>query len=526
MRRLLLGPVVVALGCTGVINGERSPAPSADSVGVSGARRLSRVELDATLRDLLGESMAPAQMLLPADSTDPFDNDYHQQLASGALIEAVEQLAVTAADHLLADPVRRAQLVPCLATGPDDAGCLRAFIDSFGRRVFRRPLTADEVTNFLSLQALAIEDGSFDTGVKLVMRAMLQEPEFLYRVELGRPSTQPGVFKLSTYELATRMSYFVIGSTPPDWLLDAAREGGLDTKDGLRATAAQLLQDPRAHAQVERFHSLWLGYHRLPHSADLVASMQAESNALVDRVAFSNADYLTLFTSTEAFVNAQLAAQYELTNFTGGTGFAWTPYGTAPRRGLLSHGAVLSQGVKFSDSSPTQRGIFVRNRLLCQEVPPPPPNVNVDQAPVSTSPCKIDRYSTHASNGGCKSCHQNLDPIGFGLERYDRAGKFRMHDDNLPSCPIEGKGHVTGATDLAFEGPSGLADALIASGQFEHCIVTQVFRFANGRREKAEDAALISKLTSEFTSDERKFQSLLIDLITDDTFGFRRDEEL
>jgi Protein of unknown function (DUF1588)/Protein of unknown function (DUF1592)/Protein of unknown function (DUF1595)/Protein of unknown function (DUF1585) len=416
--------------------------------------------------------------------------------------------------------------VPCIATGPQDTGCLRAFIEAFGRRAYRRPLSADEVTTFLGLQALAIEDGSFDTGVKLVIRAMLQEPEFLYRVELGRPSTQPGVFKLSAYELATRLSYFLVGSTPPEWLLDAARDGALDTKDGLRTAASRLLQDPRAHAQVERFHSLWLGYHRLPHSADLTASMQAESNALVDRVAFSNADYLTLFTSTETFVNAQLAAQYELPNFTGGSGFAWTSYGTAPRRGLLSHGAVLSQGVKFSDSSPTQRGIFVRNRLLCQEVPPPPPNVNVDQAPVSTSPCKVDRYSTHASNGGCKSCHQNLDPIGFGLERFDRQGKYRTHDDNLPTCAIEGKGQVTGATTLSFEGPSGLADALIASGQFEHCIVTQVFRFANGRREKADDAALITKLTQEFTGDERQFQSLLIDLVTDDTFGFRRDEEI
>jgi len=530
VRRLHFAVLSVLCGCMGQIDGPMSLTDAqAQEVPVTGLRRLSRVELDQSLRDLFGDQARRAQRLLPPEPTDPFDNDYRQQLASAALVEAVEALAVELADATLADPVRRASLLPCMPTGPADVACLRAFTETFGRRVLRRPLTTEEVDRFMTLQPLAVEANDFDFGVKLVIRALVQEPAFLYRVELGVPLAQAGLAQLGAYELATRLSYFLVGSTPPDWLLDQAADGTLDSRDGLVAAAQRLLATQDAKAQVERFHSLWLGYHRLPHAIDLTTAMQAESGALVDRVVFEQAgDYFDLFTATDSYVNAQLATHYGLASAPSGTGFQWLPYGSAPRKGLLSHGAVLSQGVKFADSSPTQRGIFIRTRLLCMDVGAPPPGVNVDEQPVSTSPCKKDRYQAHASVGGCKSCHQQIDPIGFGLERYDREGKYRMTDDGLPQCPIEGTGTVTGAPagDLSFAGPDGLADALIASGAFERCIVTQVFRFEQGRRERPDDVAALDARTARFKADDRHFQGLLIDMVTDDTFRFRRDEEV
>lgn len=532
VRRLHL-LVLLTLGCTGSISGPPSltlSAADAAQVGTSGLRRLSKVEVDATVRELLGDDQGRGRRLLPPDSTDPFDNDHHQQTASGALVEAAEALGVELADSVLVDPQQRARLLPCQPTGPSDAGCLRVFVETFGRRAFRRPLTQAEVEHFMTLQPFAVEAADFDFGVKLVIRAILQHPAFLYRVELGEPvSGQPGVFRLTSFELATRLSYFLVGTTPPAWLLDAAAAGELGTKEGVRTAAKRLLADPLAKEQLERFHALWLGYHRLPHPLALTQAMQQESDALVDRVVFTEgSDYFTLFTASDTFVNSTLATQYGLTNFAGGTGFQWTPYGGAPRKGLLSHGSVLSQGVKFSDTSPTQRGIFVRNRLLCQEVRPPPPGVNVDQPPTSTSPCKKDRYSTHASVGGCKGCHDTIDPIGFGLERFDREGRYRTTDDGLANCPIEGQGVVTGAPagDLSFSGPDGLADALIASGAFERCVVTQVFRFAQGRREEGLDVPGILERTETFKTGQRNFQALLLDVVTDETFAFRREEEV
>ncbi len=532
MRRALTTLAVLA-GCTGTIHGpsaSKPVAPESDQVAVAGLRRLSRAEVDATVRDLLGDERFRGRRLLPPDATDPFDNDYRQQLASGALVEAAEALAVELADAVLADASARARLLPCQPTGPGDAGCLRAFVQTFGRRAFRRPLTDAEVERFLTLQPLAVEANDFDVGLKLVLRAMLQHPAFLYRVELGAPvAGRPGVFKLTPFELATRLSYFLVGTTPPGWLLDLAAEGALDTRDGVERAARRLLDEPLAHAQVRRFHALWLGYHRLPHPLELTTAMQQESDALVERVVFEDgADYFQLFTSQESFVNATLAAHYGMAGFAGGAAFRWTPYAGAPRKGLLSHASVLSQGVKFADTSPTQRGIFVRNRLLCQEVPPPPPGVNVDEKPAAPSPCKKSRYQAHASVGGCKGCHDLIDPIGFGLERFDRQGRYREHDDGLPECAIEGEGHVTGASagELRFSGPSGLADALIASGDFEACVVTQLFRFAQGRREGEDDRGALAARTERFKAGQRDFQALLLDVVTEDAFGFRRDEEV
>lgn len=525
--------MLLAAGCTGTIGGPPGfslSSSNAEQVATSGLRRLSRVELDATVRELLGDDQGRARRLLPADSTDPFDNDYRLQTASGALVEAAEALAIELSDVALVDPLARARLIPCQPTGSSDAGCLRVFIETFGRRAFRRPLLQEEVDRFMTLQPYSVEADDFDFGVKLVIRAMVQHPAFLYRVELGEPvSGQAGIFRLTRFELATRLSYFLVGTTPADWLLDQAAAGGLDSREGVEAAAKRLLADPLAREQIERFHALWLGYHRLPHPLPLTQAMQQESDALVDRVVFTEgSDYFTLFTSSDSFVNDTLAAQYGLTGFTGGSTFQWTPYGSAPRKGLLSHGSVLSQGVKFSDSSPTQRGIFVRNRLLCQEIPKPPPGVNVDEAPVSTSPCKKERYQAHASVGGCKGCHDNIDPIGFGLERFDREGRYRTTDDNLPQCAIEGQGTVVGAPagDLSFSGPDGLADALIASGAFERCVVTQVFRFAQGRREEGLDVPAILERTESFKAGQRNFQALLLDVVSDETFAFRREEEV
>lgn len=509
--------------------GPQIELPAKTEVGVSGMRRLTRVELDATINDLLGDNTASAQRLLPTDSIDPFDNDYRTQLPSAALIESVEQLAIDTATRTLADPAKRAKLVPCAATGPADKGCLSAVISALGRRALRRPLTDAEINNYATLQAYAVEANSFDVGVKLVIRALIQEPEFLYRVEIGTPvSGKAGVARLGAYELATRLSYFLWGTTPPDWLLDAALAGELSSRDGVRAAASKLLADPRARARIERFHALWLGYHRLPHAIDLTTALQAESSALVDKVVFDDkTDYFNVFRSDQSFLNSTLATHYGITGFSGGSAFAWTPYGAAKRKGLLSHGSVLSAGAKFADTSPTQRGIFVRTRLLCTEVGTPPANANVDEPPTSpTSNCKVDRYASHASVGNCKTCHENLDPIGFGMENYNRAGQFRTTDDGQPTCVIAGKGKITGLPtgDGAFDGITGLSDLLLTSGRFEQCIVKQVFRFASGRREAPEDLALIENLTTGFKNKNRLFSELLLDYVSDDTFSFRKEE--
>ena len=527
---LLLFAGVSASGCVvGTLDGLDGASPidaaHARQAVVSGARRLTRVEYDNTLHDLLGDSSRSGFAELPEDVNDPFDNNYTTQLPSPSLIEAVEKLAQEAALRALADPAIHDKIIPCTPTGADDTACLRAFITTFGRRALRRSLTEGEVQEYLGLQSYAVEGNSFDIGVELVLRAMLQDVELLYRVEVGTPVVGvPGTFKLDDHEVAMRLSYFLWGSTPSDALLDLADAGKLSTPSDVRSAAVTMMTDPSAKERVNRFHALWLSYHQLPHPPALTSELRAETAALINRVVFDEPqDYFDLFTFNETFVTDDLAAHYGLPK-PGSTTGAWVPYGASGRKGILSHGSVLSAGTKLADTSPTQRGKFVRNRLLCQEIPPPPSNVKADAPPDSKgASCKIDKYKEHAQVGSCKGCHSQMDPIGFGLEGYDSSGVFRTSEIGKPECAISGDGELAGVG--TFNGPAGLADRLIESGELERCVVTQVYRFAMGRRETAADQGALDDLGARFKDDKHAFDQLMIELVSADAFGFRKQEE-
>ncbi|MGZ6162151.1 MAG: DUF1588 domain-containing protein [Myxococcaceae bacterium] len=529
-RRWVGLTLTLLLACEGKIVSQGAPGgamPSAAALkmGPTGAHRLSRDEYDNTVRDLLGDTTGEGFALLPEDAHDPFDNNYLTQLASQSLIDAAEQVATDVAQRLVADPQRLQSLLPCTPTGPGDFACLKRFISTFGRRALRRPLTDAEVAEYATLQSFAVEKNDFKVAVGLVVQAMLQDPEFLYRIERGSPAAgAAGTFKLSQFEVATRLAYFLWGSAPPDWLLDAAGSGQLGTGDQIRAAAVRLLGDAHARARVDRFHALWLGFHQLPHPVDLTQAFRTETGALIQKVVFDDhADYFQLFTSTQTYANAMLVTKYGLATAPPASGYTWVPYGTSGRKGILSQGAVLSAGAKFGDTSPTQRGIFVRSRLLCETIQPPPPNVDVDQKPTSpTSNCKVDRYQAHSTNGNCNTCHRRLDPVGFGLEAYDTSGTFRTHDLGEPTCPISGDGVLDGVGN--FNGPGGLADLLVASPGFETCITTQLFRFAMGRNETADDADLIALLTRSFHDGQRHFDQLLLEVVSDPRFVYRREE--
>lgn len=530
MSWLRVIPLLALTGCVGELftvgdgpsstpkPAEVKPVPVAAELTL---RRLTRVELDNSLARLTLDPSHRAFNGMPGEALEPFDNATATQLASAVWVEAAERVADQVAADIIASPVRRAALVPCTPTAPDDADCLGRFVRQFGRSVLRRPLTAAEVTSFMSLSPLALQRGDFWTCVELVIRRLLQDPEFLFRVEVGTKRAD-GVIQLDAFEVASRLSFLIQGATPPSWLLDAAEAGTLSTPDQLRAAASRLLEEPEGRARVEVFHAMWLGYTNLPHSQALNAAMMAESTALVRKVVFEDrADYRTLFTAQSTWVDATLAAHYGLT--APAVGNAWVPYGASGRKGILSHGAVLSNGVKQADTSPTLRGKWIRNRLFCEEIPPPPPNAVADVPPPATTGaiCKKDRYLVHDSVQSCAGCHQQMDPIGFGLEQFDRAGKFRDREADHPECLISGEGALTGFG--TFRGPAGLADLMISSGALESCVVKQLFRYTVGRKEQANDLPLITELTGQFTEQGRRFDLLVLDLVTQPTFTQRRE---
>ena len=501
------------------------PEDEADEVGVSGLRRLSIAEYEQTIIDLLGIEAGDAGTLLPSDTLAPFDNDYTLQSASEPLINGLELLAGDLSEAVVASEELRTALVPCTPTGSDDAECFREFLASFGRRALRRPLSADELDRFAVLIDYAISEDDFWAGVAAGLRMFLQHPELVYRVELGEPvDGQPGVFRLGSYEVATRLSYFLTGSTTPDWLIDAAEAGELDSEAQIGDAASQLLATDRARERIARFHALWLGYEQLSREG-MFGEMHDETQALVERVVFDDRDpWTAMLTAEQTYVTAELAEHYDLPAPDGSEG--WVDYGDSGRQGLLSHGSFLSVGAKFGDTSPTQRGLLVRTRLFCQEIPDPPPDlmVDVDEPPMGAGPdaCKIEQYYMW-NEEACSSCHAMMDPIGFGLEQYDATGAFRTAEPDRPECTIDGEGDFMGVG--TFNGPAGLVDLALESGLVEQCVAQQLYRFAIGRQElDSHDVALLNRIIDD-SGGEFELFGFVEQYVTSAAFRHRREAE-
>jgi hypothetical protein len=556
MRSALVFIICAATACyTGLDRDGASPLPGADDGGYDGAadggdtgaetggdpgeaevptlathaglRRLTVGEYDNALRDLLGDDARPGAEFLPEDALTPFDNDYMLQAPSEAFVLAAEKLATEAADRLLADPARLDALLGCTPTGADDAACLREFVTAIGRRAFRRPLRPDEIDGFATLLELGVEADDFRVAAAAVVRAMLQDPNFLYRVEIGEPiEDAPEIVALDDWEVATRLSFFLWGTIPDDELLDLAQAEGLSTADDVRAQAEAMLADPRARESVDRFHALWLGYARFG-GAGLGADMRVESSALVERVVFETQEpWLSLLTSTQTFVTPALAEHYGLPE--PATAGGWVDYGESGRGGILSHGTVLALGAKFDDTSPTIRGLQLRERLFCQTIEVPEDlDVNTDDPPgVDPNDCKWERYAAHREVGACAGCHLLLDGVGFGLENYDASGAFRTTDPGKPECTIAGDGELAGVG--TFNGPGELGRLLAEQSAVRDCAVRQLHRFVTGRSEPDElDEAFLDALDEEREQEgeELDLRTLMVDMAASEAFRFRVLEE-
>lgn len=267
---------------------------------------------------------------------------------------------------------------------------------------------------------------------------------------------------------------------------------------------------------------MWMGWHRLDAQTPLGAAMVRESSALIERVVFDEKrDYMDLFTLDETFLMPELATHYGLPSVAAQG--EWVPYTDAGRAGILSHAAFLQVVSKFGDTSPTQRGKLIRERLMCQPVAPPPPVVNTDEPPSGgTSTCKIDRYLAIQDAPGCGACHAQMDFIGFGLENYDETGRYRAAEDDDPSCTIDVDGEITGVG--TFRGPGQLGALLAGNDALANCAVTQLYRFAYAHTEGADDAEAIAQLQAAFAASGHRFDTLILDLVGQESFLYRKVE--
>jgi len=539
----LVGLLVIASGsCSSAPSGSPPPATTvgplckARDPGPSPLRRLSRVEYARTMDDLLGPGALDSGRLPPDERALGFANNAEVVSTGGLLVEAYADLAEQAGDRVAAHPEMYA---PC-AAATGDATCAAAFVADFGRRAWRRALTADEQAALAAVYAAGETDGAFAEGIARVTAVLLSSPQFLYRLESGTglPSEElAGAVPLTSNELATRLSYLVWGSMPDRALLDAVDAGTLTTRADLAREARRMLADPRARATVTTFHAQWLGLDQLGDvSKDhiiypmftpaLSAAFANEAAAFVNEVVWNREGTLgALLSAPYTFGDATLAAFYGAgppTTTPGGLGLITLPAGQ--RAGLLTQGAFLSVYGKANQSDPIHRGRFVRERLFCTTPPPPPPALAVRPPDLDPRLTTRQRFAAHTGDPMCSGCHKLLDPIGFSFEHYDGIGRWRETEGGQP---VDSAGALAGTdVDTSLDGAVALANAVAGSTEVQVCYATQWFRFAYGRGETSADDCAVSDLATAFVAAKGNVRELLVALTQTDAFRFRRAGDL
>lgn len=510
--------------------GANTGTPSCDTAqpGPSPIRRMTRFEYNNTLRDLLGDTTSPAADFGVEEEALGFNNNAANLVTSVALAEKY-MLAAEAISARATEPLSKSVSCDPAAAGED--ACAKSFIASFGKRAFRRPLEQSEQDSLFALYQTGRAAADFREGIRMVIEAALQSPEFLYRVEIASiPGPNPGIVRLSDWEMASRLSYFLWGTMPDDALFQAAEAGKLNTKEQIEAQAQRMLDDPRAHDNIREFHRQWLDYERIANVGKDVALfptwsptlrdlMREETERFIDAAVFSEGgDLATLLLGTFSFVNPELANFYGLPAPTSGE-FERVELDPNQRAGLLTMGSLLTINAHSNQTSPVHRGKLVREVFLCDIMPPPPPNVMITVPAPDPNSTARDRFAQHSTDPACHGCHELMDPIGFGFENYDGVGIWRTEENGQL---IDATGTIIKSDiDGDFNGVVELAHKLTDSKKAQSCYTKQWFRYAYGRGETAQDQCSMDGINAEFKATSGNVKDLLLTLTQTDAFLYR-----
>jgi hypothetical protein len=486
-------------------------------------RRLTHTQYNNTVRDLLGERGLPANQFPPEDFVNGFKNQY----AAETLPPLLEDAYSNAAEKLAANAFRRDArgLIGC----EPSAACRVDFIARFGAKAFRHPLDSAEVRRY---ESLFQKESDFLKGAQLVVEAMLQSPNFLFRLDV---TTNP---KWRPYASASRLSYALWDSMPDDALFAAAAHGDLDVEKEAR----RMLADPKARQALDEFAAQWLRFDRaltatkerraFPNfTPDTALAMTNEARAFVSDLVWNKRSFMELFSAPYAYPNGDLARIYGVEP--PANDFDRVPFpASSGRAGVLGQAMFLALTTKPDETSPTARGLFIREQFLCQHVADPPPGVNTNLPPVTEAKpmTNRDRLAMHTENKTCAGCHTLIDPIGFGFEKFDAIGQHRdklkltfgqqfgeaknaARKVSTVELELDTTGQVAGIPNSAFTTPKELGAVLAASPQCQECVVKQYFRYVSGRTETPADRPLLRTVLDDFRRSGFQFQEMIISMM-------------
>ena len=502
----------VAVGCVLAATACADPVAEVSRVEVvprpAALRRLTRVQFTNALRDLVGEGVVVPDALPPDPRSDGLTNVASTQAAlPPTAVEKLEKALSSVADQVITSDAARARLLPCAK--PADVACLAETVRGLGLRAWRRPLTDEEVNGTVALarsSATALGDPWAALGV--VLTRLLQSPEFLYVFET------PIDGRLDAYGLATRLALFLTDTLPDTPVLAAAANGTLTDDAVLRQQVDRLLALPASRTALRRFFAELYGIDRLRTlqkdstlfvhmSLDLMRSAEEQALSDLERLVFdADGDFRTFLTSPETRVDRQLAALYGIP---APSQDAFSPVVlTGERRGFFGQVAFLAVQAHPRSTSAVLRGKFIRTVLLCGLVPAPPVNVNTGlPEPAEGARTLRERVAVHLQNESCRSCHQLMDPIGLGLERFDGIGRFRTTD---AGATIDSTGTVDGKP---FADAAELGQVVASHPNFPGCFAKHLYRHATAGRETVGEVDLLEALGRAFTESGYRVKPLI-----------------
>jgi hypothetical protein len=507
------------------------PAQAPANPGTVVLRRLDAMEYDNTVRDLLGTQLTPGAAFPGDDLGAQFTTVGSALSLSPTYVEAYANAASALIDDLFAAPAARQQtVITCSVVTGGDA-CARAIVTAFAGKAFRRPATSTDVDALMTPVATAktLAGATATDGLKAALAAVLVSPYFLFKPEID-PAT-PGPHPLGQYELATRLSYALWGSTPDATLLAAAAAGQLTTDAQVKAQVVRLLADSRASTVLDEFAGDWLGFSSIEsHDADptvfpaftptLAHSMRLEARSFIRDFLSSTQPVTDMFNAGFTYIDANLAAQYGLpaTPGTVGPDGLWRVDTTMSQRvGLLTLGSVLTGTSQPTRTSPVLRGDFIYERLLCGTIGSPPNNVQALTQPTVTMTVR-QALEAHANNPACAGCHSIMDPLGFGLENYDAVGSYRTMDG---TSAVDATGTLTDG--MMFNGARELSTALAQDPRFVPCMTQSFMTYAIGRlMNQANDVDWANYLAHEAQSANGSMSSVIDSVVLSSAFRTRQ----
>lgn len=498
--------------------------------GLVTIRRLNRAEYDNTIRDLLGLELDLSQDFPTDDVGAGFDNIGDVLTLPPILFEKYLDAAERVADAAFANEQARQRILKYTPNNESErVEVVRKNVEQFAERAYRRPLAPAEKDRLFAIMAAAWDQNlSVEEIFKTVVAAILTNPNFLYRIEAD-PEELPedGIRPLNSFELASRMSYFIWSSMPDDELFAVARSGELLNREIRNAQVQRMLADPKAQALVDNFAGQWLQLRDVARltpdnelfpgfDAELRAAMQLETETFFLHLMQQNRSLLDFLNADYTFVNERLARHYGMTDIQG-PDFRQVPLPEG-RRGVLTHASILMLTSNPTRTSPVKRGKWILENILAEPPPPAPPNVPELEEGVETLGSLREQMEQHRANPSCSVCHRTMDALGFGLENFDPIGGWRDRDGRFD---IDASGELPGGRKFDGAGELMLILSEEKKQEFCRCIIKKMLTFAIGRGLESYDRCAVNEILSALEQNEYRFGTLVAEIISSEPFMLR-----